>query len=148
MKELSLIFEDIETFEERAKNIQFDNRNVIIIENELSRIDSRYFQNALSVKRVLCPIIYTEEINTKLAEFVKNLATDYLIVISLSEKSLFVAKNLNSFGFQTIVIKSTNIEIKNIEEIEQITQKIIQAKETEELEENKYFSELIKIIIP
>ena len=148
MKDGFLIFENLSIFEKEVSKKQFSDKNIIIIENELTRISSKYFQNSLSVKRILCPIIFTEEIFQKLIEFIETLKKDNLIVISLAEYSITVAEHINKLGFYLTVIKSTGLEINDIENLEQVTKKIIEIKESEEFEENKYLSELIKIIIP
>ena len=147
--------------QKKAKNINFNNlaeletskeiidkttmnKKVVIIETELTRIDSSFFSNAISVKRVLCPIILSEEIKKKIFEYLdENIDKKNLLIVSLKSQSIEVSEKLNNMGFETISIESVDYDIKDSNELKETTEKILKMKETEEYCD---FRELIKLI--
>jgi len=113
----NMIFDDFLSFKEKIKNINFANQYILIVETELTRIDSIYFAKAKSVKRVLCPFVIAKETLKNIINFVETVNTQTLIIISLAEVSVTLAKELNKAGYRTISVIDAEMDISDAENL-------------------------------
>lgn len=144
----NMIFSDFLSFKEKIANINFENQNILIIETELTRIDSIYFTKAKSVKRVLCPLIITKEILKNIINFVETVNIQTLIIISLAKVSVTLAQELNNFGYVTISVIKTEVDISDAKNLPENIKTITEKNENDELNQTKYLSETEKLILP
>ena len=97
----------------KFRNI-WNKRNILIIEGRLTRlgIGNDLFDNAKSVKRIICPSKNAFNVYEKIIEFVNNLKLDIntLILISLGQTATVLAYDLINLGNQIIDFGHFDIE--------------------------------------
>ena len=95
----------IKNYITRFKSI-WNNRDILIIEGEKTRvgIGNDLFNNAKSIKRIICPNENAFNVYNKILEYMKNLTLNQntLILISLGPTATVLAYDLIEFGHQII----------------------------------------------
>lgn len=95
----------IKNYITRFKSI-WNNRDILIIEGDKTRvgIGNDLFNNAKSIKRIICPNENAFNVYNKILDYMKNLTLDRntLILISLGPTATVLAYDLIQFGHQII----------------------------------------------
>ena len=117
----------------------WDDRDIVFVEGEKSRlgVGNDFFDNAKSVKRILCPanqaFAYYDEI---IESIEKNIDKDTLVLIALGPTATAMAYDVHLKGYQAIDIGHIDIEYEWMRM--GATKKVaIQGKYTNEVEEGK-----------
>ena len=90
----------------------WNSKNILIIEGEKSRLGmgNDLFDNAKSIKRIICPSINAFHVYDKIIKKVINLNEKRLILIALGPTATILAYDLHKLGFQSIDIGHVDIE--------------------------------------
>ena len=85
----------------------WDNRNVVFIEGNKSRLGFKndLFNNAKSIKRILCPAKNAFDSYDKILKVAKNQSKDTLILIALGPTATVLANDLAGLGYWAIDIE-------------------------------------------
>lgn len=99
---------------ERFKKIKriWDNRDIILVEGELSRLGAGndLFNNAKSLKRILCPAENAFLKYEKILNSIKKYDTSNLILLALGPTATVLAYDLSKMGYQAVDIGNIDIE--------------------------------------
>ena len=125
-------------------------RDVLIIEGEISRqgIGNDLFNNANSIKRIICPERHSFTVYDKILEAVLEFDKDILVLISLGPTATVLAYDLCKLGYQAIDIGHTDLEYELF--LRNETNWIYKNEKKEEKNETemiKYNSQIIKAIL-
>lgn len=95
----------------RLKKI-WDKKNIVIVEGEYSRlgINNDLFNNAKSIKRIICPSENAFEKYNEILNSIKKIPKDNLIMLSLGPTATVLASDLSMIGYQAIDIGHIDIE--------------------------------------
>lgn len=98
-------------FFENLKRI-WDKRNIVIVEGQYSRlgVGNDLFNNAKSIRRVLCPKKNAFSQYSQILSFVKTLKKDDLILLALGAAATVLAYDLHKEGFQAVDIGHIDVE--------------------------------------
>ena len=90
----------------------WNSKDILIIEGEKSRlgIGNDLFDNAKSIKRIICPAINAFNVYDKIIKKVINFNEKRLILIALGPTATILAYDLNKLGYQSIDIGHVDIE--------------------------------------
>jgi len=91
----------------------WDNRDVIFVEGEKSRvgIGNDLFDNAKTIKRILCPATNAFDSYDKIfATVLKHAHNDCLFILALGQTATVLAKDISDSGFQAIDMGHVDIE--------------------------------------
>jgi glycosyltransferase family protein len=135
----------------------WNSKNILIIEGEKSRLGmgNDLFDNAKSIKRIICPPINAFHVYNKIIKKVINLNEKRLILIALGPTATILAYDLHKLGFQSIDIGHVDIEyewfLRNCSRIIPIENKYVnEAKDIQykhiEFYNRKYENQIIEII--
>jgi glycosyltransferase family protein len=135
----------------------WNSKNILIIEGEKSRLGmgNDLFDNAKSIKRIICPSINAFHVYDKIIKKVINLNEKRLILIALGPTATILAYDLHKLGFQSIDIGHVDIEyewfLRNCTRIIPIENKYVnEAKDIQykhiEFYNRKYEKQIIGII--
>lgn len=97
----------------------WDNRNVVFIEGNKSRLGFKnaLFNNAKSIKRILCPAKNVFNSYEKNLEVAKSQSKDTLILISLGSTATVLANDLAGLGYWAIDIEYEWFKMGATEEV-------------------------------
>lgn len=137
----------------------WENRNVIIIEGKYTRfgVGNDLLDSAEGIKRILCPEIDAYESKEAIKNFVlENITKNQLILLALGPTATILAYELSEKGYQAIDIGHADIEYEWYRGGDTVKRPIknkfvneatnIGGREVGELLDQKYLSEIIKII--
>ena len=147
---------NIQKYIKKLKKI-WNSKNILIIEGEKTRlgIGNDLFENAKSIKRIICPSINAFKAYDKIIETVINFNEKRLILISLGPTATILAYDLYKLGYQSIDIGHIDIEyewfLRNCTSIVPIENKYVnEAKglkyKYKKTDDSKYISQIIGII--
>lgn len=90
----------------------WNNRDIIFVEGEHSRCGYKndLFDNAKSLKRIICPSFNAFEIYDKILSSVLKIDKDKLILIALGPTASVLAYDLSKNGYQAIDIGHADVE--------------------------------------
>jgi len=90
----------------------WDNRDIIFVEGEKSRlgVGNDLFDNASSIRRILCPAENAFDKYEEILSRVKLLGKDDLILIALGPTATILAYDLYHLGFQAIDLGHVDVE--------------------------------------
>jgi glycosyltransferase family protein len=90
----------------------WEKRNILIVEGEKSRlgIGNDLFNNAKSIKRIICPNKYAFKVYDKILNSVKKVDKGNLILIALGPTATILAYDLSKLGYQAIDIGHADIQ--------------------------------------
>lgn len=90
----------------------WNKKNILIIEGERSRlgVGNDLFDNAKSIKRIICPYKNAFKVYNKIIKEVIKLNEKRLILIALGPTASILAYDLNKLGYQSIDIGHIDIE--------------------------------------
>jgi len=117
----------------------WDKRDILIIEGEKSRlgVGNDLFNNAKSIKRILCPPINAFNVYEKIISQTKKIDKSNLILLALGPTSSALAYDLCKIGYQAIDVGHIDIEYEWF--LRNTTKKIqIENKYVNEAYGNKY----------
>lgn len=135
----------------------WNSKHILIIEGEKSRvgIGNDLFDNAKSIKRIVCPSINAFSVYDKIIKNVIMYNEKRLILIALGPTASILAYDLFKLGYQSIDIGHLDIEyewfLRNCTSKIPIENKYVnEAKGTKyiskKVDDSKYLSQIIKII--
>ncbi|PFH85601.1 SP_1767 family glycosyltransferase [Bacillus sp. AFS088145] len=139
----------------RFKTIKklWNKREVIIVEGEQSRlgIGNNLFDNAKSIKRILCPVTNAFERYDQILEEVKKHGQSKLVLIALGPTATVLAYDLASIGYHAVDIGHIDIEyewfLNNAVEKEAIKNKYVgevpDGTEVHGINDIKYENEIV-----
>ena len=139
----------------RFKTIKklWDKREVIIVEGEQSRlgIGNNLFDNAKSIKRILCPVTNAFKRYDQILEEVKKHDQSKLVLIALGPTATVLAYDLASIGYHAVDIGHIDIEyewfLNNAVEKEAIKNKYVgevpDGTEVHGINDIKYENEIV-----
>ena len=125
-------------------------RDVLMIEGEISRqgIGNDLFNNANSIKRIICPETNSFSVYGKILEAVLEFDKKNLVLISLGPTATVLAYDLCKLGYQANDIGHTDLEYELY--LRNETNWIYKKEKKEEKSEEemiKYKSQIIKTIL-
>ena len=133
------------------------NRDIVFVEGDKSRlgVGNDFFDNAKSIRRILCPANQAFDFYDKIVEEVKtNIEKDALILLALGPTATAMAYDLHVLGYQAVDIGHVDIEYEWMKM--GATEKVaVKGKYVNEVEEGKmvgdttnseYLSQIIKKI--
>lgn len=141
----------VKNYFSKMKNI-WNNRDIVFIEGEKSRlgIENDLFDNAKSIKRILCPSLNAYSKYDKIFQESKKLEKDSLILIALGPTATILAYELALEGYQSLDIGHIDIEYEwfhmQVDEPVPIKNKYtLEANGTKikELNNNEYLQQII-----
>lgn len=91
----------------------WDGRNIVIIEGEQSRlgIGNDLFDNAKSIKRILCPVENAFDKYDKILDAAKKYASDYcLFILAVGPTATVLSYDLFKAGYQALDVGHADIE--------------------------------------
>lgn len=90
----------------------WDKRNIILVEGEFSRlgIGNDLFENARSIKRILCPSTNAFKKYDEILEEVKKVNKNDLVLIALGHTATVLAYDLSNLGFHALDIGHIDVE--------------------------------------
>ena len=90
----------------------WEGRDIILVEGEISRqgVGNDLFNNANSIKRIICPEKNSFDVYNKILNSVLKLNKNNLILISLGPTATVLAYDLSKLGYQAIDIGHTDLE--------------------------------------
>lgn len=136
----------------------WDKRNILIIEGDKTRLGfgNNLFNNAKSIKRIICPSENAFKINKKIFKFVRNLNIDKgtLILISLGPTATVLTYDLIESGIKNQVIDFGHFDIQYEYYLRNAPKKIIipykyvnevrgGKRNIKPINDSKYFSQII-----
>ena len=147
---------NIKKYIKKLKRI-WNQKNILIIEGEKSRlgIGNDLFNNAKSIKRIICPVKNAFEVYDKIIKEVKKLKENRLILIALGPTATILSYDLYKLGYQSIDIGHVDIEyewfIRNCSKVVEIENKYVneasikyKAKKTNL---SKYYRQIIATLL-
>ena len=135
----------------------WNSKDILIIEGEKSLlgIGNDLFDNAKSIKRIICPAINAFNVYDKIIKKVMNFNEKRLILIALGPTATILAYDLNKLGYQSIDIGHVDIEYewflrKSTLRIPIENKYVNEAKDIQYInatyDNRKYYSQIIEII--
>jgi len=98
----------------KIKNVKriWDNRDIVIIEGEKTKIGvgNDFFDNAKSIKRIICPSTNAFLRYDKILKEATKLEKDKLILIALGPTATVLAYDLGNIGYQALDVGHIDIE--------------------------------------
>lgn len=132
----------------------WDLKDILIIEGEKSKlgIGNNLFDNAKSIKRIICPSINAFKVYNKIIKAVKKVNEKRLILIALGPTATILAYDLHKLGYQSIDIGHVDIEyewfLRNCTKVTPIDNKYVnEAKgikyKYKKVNNRKYYNQII-----
>jgi glycosyltransferase family protein len=92
--------------------MNWNNREIILVEGELSRLGAgnNLFNNAKSLKRILCPAEHAFAKYNEILDEIKKHDTSKLILLALGPTATVLAYDLSKLGYQAVDIGNVDIE--------------------------------------
>ena len=125
-------------------------RDVLMVEGEISRqgIGNDLFNNANSIKRIICPERHSFSVYGKILNAVLEFDKNTLVLISLGPTASVLAYDLSKLGYQAIDIGHTDLEYElYLRNETKWIYKNEKKEEKSETEMSKYKSQIIKTIL-
>jgi glycosyltransferase family protein len=93
----------------------WENRDIIVVEGEKTRngIGNDLFNNAKSIKRIICPAQNSFKFYDKILNAVLTVDKNNLILISLGPTASVLACDLSKLGYQAVDISHTNVQYES-----------------------------------
>jgi len=90
----------------------WDKKDILIIEGEKSRlgVGNDLFNNAKSIKRILCPAVNAFNVYDKIISEAKKIDQSILILLAIGPTSTVLAYDLYKLGYQAIDVGHIDIE--------------------------------------
>lgn len=90
----------------------WNNRNILIVEGKQSRlgVGNDLFENAVSVKRILCPVTNAFDKYGEILSEVQKYSKEYLCLLALGHTATVLAFDLSDSGYQAIDIGHIDVE--------------------------------------
>jgi glycosyltransferase family protein len=90
----------------------WDNKEIVIVEGDRSRlgIGNNLFDNASSIRRILCPATSAFDKYEHILNTVKTISNNNLILIALGPTATVLAYDLHQCGYQAVDIGHIDIE--------------------------------------
>lgn len=123
----------------------WDNRDIIFVEGEKSRlgVGNDFFDNARSIKRILCPANQAFEYYDEIIESIdKNINKDTLVLIALGPTATAMAYDVYLKGYQAIDIGHIDIEYEWMK-MGADTKVPVKNKYTNEAEDGKQIGDIV-----
>ena len=123
----------------------WDNRDIIFVEGEKSRlgVGNDFFDNARSIKRILCPANQAFEYYDEIIESIdKNINKDTLVLIALGPTATAMAYDVYLKGYQAIDIGHIDIEYEWMK-MGAETKVPVKNKYTNEAEDGKQIGDIV-----
>lgn len=102
------------TIKERFDNIKriWENKDLIIVEGEFTRlgVGNDLFDNANSIKRIICPSKNAFDVIGKIEETISKIDNSYLFLVSLGPTATVIVSDMSKKGFQLVDIGHIDIE--------------------------------------
>lgn len=109
-----LCFQDTKKSKYYFENLKriWNGQNIVIVEGEYSRlgVENDLFDNAKSIRRILCPNKHVFSKYNEILSVVKTLDKDNLILTALGPTATILAYDLHKVGFQAIDIGHIDVE--------------------------------------
>ena len=147
----------ISKFINKLKKI-WEKKDILIIEGMLSRlgVGNNLFDNAKSIKRIICPSFNSFKVYNKIIKSVKILKEKRLILIALGPTATILAYDLYILGYQAIDIGHVDIEyewfLRKVKRRIPINNKFVyEARRTKshftKVNDSKYYKQIISYIL-
>ena len=136
----------------------WEKRSILLVEGEKSRlgIGNDLFNNANSIRRIICPTKYAFRVYDRILKSVLKVDKKNLILISLGPTATILAYDLYRYGYQAIDIGHADIQyelyLRNATKIIQIPKKYVNEfnhgknEEIGNITDMKYYKQIIDII--
>ncbi|WP_413307849.1 SP_1767 family glycosyltransferase [Bacillus sp. 1P10SD] len=131
----------------------WNNRDIVLVEGEFSRlgVGNDLFDNANSIRRILCPKRDAFSIYKSILEYLKTFKKDTLILIALGPSATVLSYDLYKEGFQAIDIGHIDVEyewyLKGATKKEPVKNKFVNEVNggvfEEELINKKYYDQIL-----
>ena len=134
----------------------WNNRNIIVIEGEKTRmgIGNDLFNNAKSIKRIICPTINAYKVFNKILKYfyTENIDKETLILISLGPTATVLSYELCKLGFQSIDIghldQQYELYLRNVTEVIKLPNKYVNeiaggSKNISPVKDKKYYKQIL-----
>lgn len=108
-------YRDYKLSTNKFKNLQriWENRDIVFVEGEKTKlgIGNNLFDNAKSIKRIICPSENAYERKDEIkASIIKNIAKDTMILGALGPTASILASEMTNLGYQFIDIGHVDVE--------------------------------------